>query len=334
MYENNGSEMDSRAQVKPKLLCKDLAPQVVPDCTPEVEVGEYFLLKSEERLSKKKPEWDWPPLSPATELVAAYRDLEVANRNLNEKWAKGKEKQEQMDKEWDELRENEKHLRESFTRFNKFLQVNREKRERAESKIQEEKAVQKQRKKETVQLQEKLEGFIQIKKTLEEHVNKHKIYEDFLDNVVGNTVFRYETLSASLMELTDQQWSNLATLENAYNHTVRLTEEKSQLMLGLSNRISDLQSHYDQAKAETFRWETALSHIEDINAEKHIEINEVRTSCWNMYRDICRRKNMPVKTAERDVEQQLIHIKHTIQALKKIVHIVRQRAILDTASNI
>lgn len=37
--------------------------------------------------------------------------------------------------------------------------------------------MQKQRKKETVQLQEKLEGFIQIKKTLEEHVNKHKIYE-------------------------------------------------------------------------------------------------------------------------------------------------------------
>lgn len=72
---------------------------------------------------RKKPEWDWPPLSLATELVAAYRDLEVANRNLNEKWAKGKEKQEQMDKEWDELRENEKHLRESFTRFNKFLQV-------------------------------------------------------------------------------------------------------------------------------------------------------------------------------------------------------------------
>jgi hypothetical protein len=44
--------MDSRAQVKPKFECKDLAPQVVPGYTPEVKVEEYFLSKFEERLSK------------------------------------------------------------------------------------------------------------------------------------------------------------------------------------------------------------------------------------------------------------------------------------------
>jgi hypothetical protein len=44
--------MESRAQVKSKFECKDLAPQVVPDCTPEVKVGEHFLSKSEDHLLK------------------------------------------------------------------------------------------------------------------------------------------------------------------------------------------------------------------------------------------------------------------------------------------
>jgi predicted nuclease with TOPRIM domain len=72
---------------------------------------------------RKKPEWDWPPLSPATELVAACRHLEVANRKLEEKWSEGKETQKQMDKQWEELREREVQLRESFTHFNKFVEV-------------------------------------------------------------------------------------------------------------------------------------------------------------------------------------------------------------------
>lgn len=37
--------------------------------------------------------------------------------------------------------------------------------------------MQEQREKEILELQEKLEDFTQIKKTLEKHVNKHKIYE-------------------------------------------------------------------------------------------------------------------------------------------------------------
>ena len=37
--------------------------------------------------------------------------------------------------------------------------------------------VQKQREKEIVELQTKIEDYLQIKRTLEVHVNKHKIYE-------------------------------------------------------------------------------------------------------------------------------------------------------------
>jgi hypothetical protein len=52
-----------------------------------------------------------------------------------------------------------------------------------------------------------------------------------------------------------------------------------------------------------------------------------------MYREICQRKNMPVKLEKRDVEQQLVHIKHTIQELKKIADIACQRTNMEAASN-
>jgi hypothetical protein len=72
---------------------------------------------------RKKPEWDWPPLSPATELVAACRDLEEADSKLEQKWGEGKEKRKQVDKWWQELRDKEEHLRQSFIHFNKFVKV-------------------------------------------------------------------------------------------------------------------------------------------------------------------------------------------------------------------
>jgi hypothetical protein len=72
---------------------------------------------------RKKPEWDWPPRSPATELVAALRDLEVADRKLVGKWAEGKEKRKLVDRRWLELRDKEQQLRRSFIHFNKFVKV-------------------------------------------------------------------------------------------------------------------------------------------------------------------------------------------------------------------
>jgi hypothetical protein len=72
---------------------------------------------------RKKPEWDWPPLSPATGLVAACRDLEEADSKLEQKWGEGKAKRKQLDNWWQELRAKEEQLRQSFIHFDKFVKV-------------------------------------------------------------------------------------------------------------------------------------------------------------------------------------------------------------------
>jgi hypothetical protein len=60
---------------------------------------------------------------PAIQLVASCRDLEVAKKKLGDKLYEMKERRNQMDKRWEELREKEQWLRESFVHFNKSVQV-------------------------------------------------------------------------------------------------------------------------------------------------------------------------------------------------------------------
>jgi hypothetical protein len=49
-------------------------------------------------------------------------------------------------------------------------------------------------------------------------------------------------------------------------------------MLGLNNKLADLQTHYDQSRTEGLHWETALSNIKDTVVEKGLEIDQV-TPC-------------------------------------------------------
>jgi hypothetical protein len=49
-------------------------------------------------------------------------------------------------------------------------------------------------------------------------------------------------------------------------------------MLGLNNKLADLQIHYDRSRTEGLRWETALSNIKDTVVEKGLEIDQV-TPC-------------------------------------------------------
>lgn len=79
---------------------------------------------------RKKPEWDVPRMTPATELVAARRELTVAEKTLSKKREEQAKRRVEMDKEWEDLTQKEMKLRESFTRFNKFVKENQEKRER------------------------------------------------------------------------------------------------------------------------------------------------------------------------------------------------------------
>lgn len=69
-------------------------------------------------------------VSPATELVIAKRHLLDAEKSLERKREEQNLRREEMDKEWTHLLDKELALRSAFSKFNKFVKENQEKRER------------------------------------------------------------------------------------------------------------------------------------------------------------------------------------------------------------
>lgn len=104
-----------------------------------------------------------------------------------------------------------------------------------------------------------------------------------------------------------------------------LTETKTQILMGLNNKLVQLQARYDKAKAQALKWENIVSKIKETAAIKNLELTQVKNCCWNIYQQICKRKEIPIKVSSDDIEQQLTHIKRTILELRRIIKTVKKR---------
>lgn len=97
------------------------------------------------------------------------------------------------------------------------------------------------------------------------------------------------------------------------------------MLMELNNRLAQLQTRHDRAKAQALKWEAIVSRIKEIAATKNLELTQTRACCWNIYQQICKRKGMPIEVSSEDVEQQLTHIKRTILELKLIIKDVKKK---------
>ena len=111
-----------------------------------------------------------------------------------------------------------------------------------------------------------------------------------------------------------------------------MTEAKGQMLVDLNNKLATLQGRHDRAKAQALRWETIVGRIKASAAAKNLEITRVRSCCWNMYQQLCKRKGIPVEVDKDDVENQLTHIKRTILELRRITKAAKKKTFKDQTS--
>ncbi|XP_018361017.1 PREDICTED: coiled-coil domain-containing protein 42 homolog [Trachymyrmex cornetzi] len=315
---------------------RNLVQRAVIPTDSQKAVSEYFISKQEERQSiKKYPEWDKARVCPATEVVRTRRELAEINEILKEKREEQKIKRKYMDEQWEEAREQQLQLRQSLIKFNTLVKENVEKCERADQKIKEEHERQEKYKREIEELEQKLQYMRDVRDKMQRFVGEYRKYQNYLDRVVSETgefqsineIFnRYETLVEARQALSDHQDKNLQMLEEKATKIHHLTETKMQVLMGLNNKLAQLQERYDRAKTEALKWETIVSKIKETAAAKNLELTQVKACCWNIYQQICKRKEIPVKVSSEDVEQQLIHIKRTILELKQIIKTVKKKA--------
>ncbi|KAF2881444.1 hypothetical protein ILUMI_24730 [Ignelater luminosus] len=314
---------------------KDLAPLSFPKVGPEKIVREYLYSKATKSLTKKFPEWDMPRMEPSTELVAKKRELYDVEQRLVDKRREANKKRKEMNAQWRDLEDRETILRENFIKFNKFVKENQEKRERAERKLSDEKALIQKRSDDITELKKNYDHMLSIKLQMERNIKNHRMYEEYLQNVVkacstfrtvDDILDRYETLAEARKVLAERQEEDLSALEDARNEMIRVTEEKTLHIMGLNNVMAELQSRYEAAKSKALQWELMVTKIKDTCVDKLRELYEVRRSCWNVYLQMCKRKEIVPELAQDDIENQLLFIKRTLLELKRITKISRRRA--------
>lgn len=97
--------------------------------------------------------------------------------------------------------------------------------------------------------------------------------------------------------------------------------------------MAELQTRYEVAKSKALQWELMVTKIKDTCVEKLRELYEVRRSCWNVYLQMCKRKEVEPDIPQDYIEDQLLFIKRTLLELKRITKISRRRATKDTLTS-
>ncbi|XP_035733374.1 coiled-coil domain-containing protein 42 homolog isoform X1 [Vespa mandarinia] len=296
-------------------------------------VKELYLSKQEERDIKKYPEWDVPRISPAFELIKTFRDLNISENKLREKWNEQEIERKEMDAQWKELREQELIFRESFIKYNNFVKENQEKRQRSKQKILGERERQKQYQTDIENLQERLNYMKGIREKMEKYVGIYKKYQDYLEKVISETkqfrsiteIFeRYENLIEVKRSLSEQQEKNIELLEETEAEIYRMTEAKSQTLIRLNNKLSTLQGRYEKAKIEVLKWEMLITKIKEAAIGKYLELARVKDCSKNIYHQICKRKERLPILDDNDIEHQLLEIKRTILELRRIIYTIKK----------
>lgn len=175
------------------------------------------------------PESDIPGSSPGIQVAEYCHKLDKIEEQLAEKREQAKVRRKQLDAQWKELEEKEETFKGNFTRFNKFVRENEEKRERAETKIKDDVEKREKKEQDIKELQETYDGMMKVKRQMEEQIKKHKMYEEYLYSVVEEStefkdvddiLSRYEALIDARQQLIERQEKDLTALENAHSDMV------------------------------------------------------------------------------------------------------------------
>ncbi|XP_072934669.1 coiled-coil domain-containing protein 42 homolog [Epargyreus clarus] len=319
-----------------KKSLKDLAPIAIPHGPPVESTSEYYKsLMESASMVKKYPVWDVARPTPQVLMEQTRRDLMEADEKLARKREEERANRIVMDGKWQDLREKELLLKESFISFNKFIRENQEKRERAERKMQADAAALERRARETEAMRGRVADMEEVRALMEKQVHDYTIYEDYLMSVVHHysefkqpldVLNRYEALAAAKSTLAERQERDLEMLEGARQEIAALTEERKLFIMGLNNTLADLRWRYDKVRNRVIKWELALHRLKETAAKRHVELCHVRSAIWSLYVKICKQKGLAIDVKSNDFEQQLVVIMRALLELRRIYRIAQRRS--------
>lgn len=197
-------------------------------------------------------------VSPATRLLEKRRQMFEVQEALDAQKEEFARKEEAFRHREEALRKKDLDLQESLIRFNKFLQENEAKRNRAEKRAAEETDVRKTKEGEITELESQLDALRKRSAVVEDLVRKNMKYLRYLESVqeatgdeyteISGLLDRYKTLTDAHADLEGRQRETMVHTEAQKARVTVLRQAKSQEALQANNIISNLKNELEEAR--------------------------------------------------------------------------------------
>eukprot|EP01039_Chlorochromonas_danica_P011313 gene11312-12623_t len=231
-------------------------------------------------------------VSPATRLLEKRRQMFEVQEALNSQKEEFTRREDAFRRREDGLRRKDLELQESLIKFNKFLQENESKRNRALKRASEEKKQRELKEKEIEKLESQLRLKLKEEAELKEEVEKNLKYQDYLENVVqtmskffpeiGDILNRYNTLKDANYYLIEKHKADQVINDNTQRDLLTAKKFKENQLLNQSNEVAKMQIVLEQQKQRTLQVQTEMEQQIIQASDKSLELGQIISSVGNV----------------------------------------------------
>ncbi len=231
-------------------------------------------------------------VSPATRLLEKRRQMFEVQEALNSQKEEFSRREDAFRRREDGLRRKDLELQESLIKFNKFLQENESKRNRALKRASEEKKQRELKEKEIEKLEAQLKHKLREEGMMKEEVEKNLKYQDYLENVVqGMSKFfpeisdilnRHKTLRDANSYLIEKHHADEGANDKLQKEYISFKKFKENQILNESNEIAEMQLKLEQGVTKTMRVQSDIDKVTMDASEKSLEVGQIISSVGNI----------------------------------------------------
>ncbi|RHY33320.1 hypothetical protein DYB32_001723, partial [Aphanomyces invadans] len=229
-------------------------------------------------------------VSPATRLLEKRRQMFEVQEALDAQKEEFSRREDAFRRREEGLRKKDLELQESLIKFNKFLQENESKRNRAIKRASDEIKQRLAKEQDVARLKESLERFNEENEKLSNEKNmKYTRYLELVQETVPedypeiiDLVNRYNTLKDANRDLSENQQLHERDNERKRVKFATFTKERTNDILNFNNEIASLQKQLETRESNAIRLQHEVDTTIRITSDKTLEVGQILMAVGNL----------------------------------------------------
>ncbi|XP_065106604.1 coiled-coil domain-containing protein 42 homolog [Paramisgurnus dabryanus] len=256
-----------------------------------LNLDDYFRTVYEKRLSNEAVH-ERDLTTEASRLLVKRQEVRRVDRELKTQKEEVDKKREGFRQRKENMMKEEEKLKEFVMNYNAFVKENDAKRTHALKKAEAERAQIMLKEHKLEKLQIKLDALLAQKALLESRVNKASIYKHFLDSAVkmsrkfeniGQLIARCQTVQSLHEHLMEKHTATEKERKHIGLELRQYKNEHSFVLLDYSNRLSQQQTQLDNIRAQAYKWEAVMKHIQANATKETLLWGQIKVTILNLY---------------------------------------------------